>query len=71
MPKDFPGLVAGEVYLNPLFIKNRQDLDLMLVHGVCTFWAMTTRRRMIELKWIKRNKDFFSDFSSSETNFIV
>lgn len=34
-PEDFIGGPLGEVYLNPIFIKkNRQDLDLMLVHGV-------------------------------------
>ena len=34
-PKGFSDSITGEVYLNPLFIeKNRQDLDLMLVHGV-------------------------------------
>jgi len=34
-PKDFIGGPMGEVYLNPVFIKkNKQDMDLMLAHGV-------------------------------------
>src|SRR3989344_3649476 len=34
-PKNFPGEKLGEVYLDPIYIKNhREDLALMLVHGV-------------------------------------
>lgn len=34
-PIGFPSDSLGEVYLNPLFIKkNRQDMNLMLIHGV-------------------------------------
>lgn len=34
-PKDFPGPVLGEVYLDPVFIqKNKQSLAQMLIHGV-------------------------------------
>ncbi len=34
-PKDFPGDTLGEVYLDPLYIeKKKEDLSLMLVHGI-------------------------------------
>ncbi|OGY67733.1 MAG: rRNA maturation RNase YbeY [Candidatus Zambryskibacteria bacterium RIFCSPLOWO2_01_FULL_45_43] len=34
-PKGFPGKELGEVYLDPLYIrKHKEDLALMLVHGV-------------------------------------
>ncbi len=34
-PRDFPGPVLGEIYLDPVFIqKNKQNLAQMLVHGV-------------------------------------
>lgn len=34
-PKGFPGETLGEVYLGPVYIqKNKESLDLMLVHGV-------------------------------------
>lgn len=34
-PKGFPGKELGEVYLGPVYIdKNKESLDLMLVHGV-------------------------------------
>jgi probable rRNA maturation factor len=34
-PKGFPGQELGEVYLDPVYIdKKKENLDLMLVHGV-------------------------------------
>ncbi len=34
-PKGFPGPELGEVYLDPVYIlKNKENLDLMLAHGV-------------------------------------
>ena len=72
MSKDFPGLVAGEVYLNPLFIKkNRQDLDLMLVHGVLHILGYDHAKKNDRIKMDKEEQRLLSLISSSETNFIV
>ena len=60
-PDNFPDLILGEVYLNPLFIeKNGQDLDLMLAHGVLHILGYDHEKKNDRLKMEAKENLFLS-----------
>ena len=60
-PDNFPDLILGEAYLNPLFIeKNGQDLDLMLAHGVLHILGYDHEKKNDRLKMEAKENLFLS-----------
>ena len=54
-PKIFPGNKLGEVYLDPIYIeKHKEDLDLMLVHGVLHILGYDHEKKDDRIKMEKR-----------------
>lgn len=50
-PKNFPDTKLGEVYLDPLYIRRRKEnLDLMLVHGVLHILGYDHEKRNDRIK---------------------
>lgn len=63
-PKNFPGKELGEVYLDPLYIKKRKEnLNLMLVHGVLHILGYDHKRRNDRIKMEKREASLLSKIS--------
>jgi len=63
-PKNFPDKTLGEVYLNPIFIrKNKQDLDLMLAHGVLHILGYDHTRKSDKIKMEAKEDEFLSKIS--------
>ncbi len=56
-PEYFSDSIVGEVYLNPLFIKkNRQDMNLMLIHGVLHILGYDHKRKSDRIKMEKKEE---------------
>ena len=56
-PKNFPGSKIGEVYLDHLYIKNhKEDLSLMLVHGVLHILGYDHKKESDRIKMEKRER---------------
>jgi probable rRNA maturation factor len=54
-PRNFPGSKLGEVYLDPLYIqKHKEDMDLMLVHGVLHILGYDHEKKSDRIKMEKR-----------------
>ena len=54
-PKNFPGNKLGEVYLDPAYIqKHKEDLNLMLVHGVLHILGYDHKRKSDRIKMEKK-----------------
>ena len=65
VPKDFVGGSLGEVYLNPIFIKkNKQDLDLMLTHGVLHILGYGHEKNSDRIKMEKKEAELLSIISN-------
>ena len=54
-PKNFPGNKLGEVYLDPIYIeRHREDLNLMLVHGVLHILGYDHEKKSDRIKMEKK-----------------
>lgn len=60
-PEGFPGKELGEVYLDPLYIKNRkEDLALMLAHGVLHILGYDHEKRSDRIRMEKKEAELLS-----------
>ena len=60
-PKGFPGKVLGEVYLDPFYIKkHKEDLALMLVHGVLHILGYDHKKRSDRIIMERKEKQLLS-----------
>jgi len=60
-PKDFPGQELGEVYLDPLYIqKHKEDLTLMLVHGVLHVLGYDHKKKYDRISMQKKESELLS-----------
>ncbi len=60
-PKNFPGTKLGEVYLDPVYIqKHKEDLALMLVHGVLHILGYDHERKNDRIKMEQKEKQLLS-----------
>lgn len=60
-PAGFPGTELGEVYLDPVYIKkHKEDLALMLVHGVLHIFGYEHERRNDRIKMEKKEAELLS-----------
>lgn len=63
-PKNFPGKMIGEVYLDPIYIRRHgEDLALMLVHGVLHILGYDHKKRSDRIKMEKREASLLSQIS--------
>jgi len=67
-PEGFPDEVLGEVYLNPVYIKNNnEDLKLMLVHGVLHILGYDHVKNSDKIKMERREKALISKLTSGKS----
>ena len=60
-PKNFPGENLGEVYLDPIYIRNHQEnLDLMLIHGVLHILGYDHKKKSDRIKMEKKESKLLS-----------
>jgi len=63
-PKNFPGKQLGEVYLDPFYIKkHKEDLTLMLVHGVLHILGYDHKKRNDRIIMEKKEARLLSEIS--------
>lgn len=60
-PKNFPGNKLGEVFLDPAYIKiHKEDLGLMLVHGVLHILGYDHERRSDRIRMERKEAKLLS-----------
>ena len=60
-PKNFPGIKLGEVYLDPIYIqKHKEDLALMLAHGVLHILGYDHEKKSDRIKMERREARLLS-----------
>ena len=64
-PKNFPGNKLGEIYLDPAYIrKYKEDLNLMLVHGVLHILGYDHAKKSDRINMEKKEKALLSKITS-------
>ncbi len=64
-PKNFPGIKLGEAYLDPVYIqKHKEDLALMLVHGVLHILGYDHEKKNDRIKMEKKERMLLSKIIS-------
>lgn len=65
-PKNFPGNKLGEVFLDPVYIKkHKEDLSLMLAHGVLHILGYDHEKRGDRIRMEKKEKQLLSKLIAS------
>jgi len=66
-PNDFPDDVIGEVYVNPSYIKkNKEDLTLMIVHGVLHILGYDHIKNSDKIKMERKEAGLLSKIRSTK-----
>ncbi len=61
-PRNFPGSKLGEVYLDPRYIAaHKEDLQLMLVHGILHILGYDHMRKNDRIKMEKKERALLKD----------
>lgn len=56
-PEDFPGSKLGEVYLDPVYIKEKkEDFSLMLIHGILHILGYDHKKKSDRIKMEKKEQ---------------
>ena len=65
-PKNFPDTKLGEVYLDPLYIsRHKENLDLMLVHGVLHILGYDHEKRSDRIKMERKEAELLRRISNA------